>query len=1243
MRHSLRLYPCSLALALTSLLACDARQPERSPTDVPREDATTPNEPTADPGSISAAPLAAATTTADAPRFEILDARRTGLDFRHVWDAPPEYASELGYAFAGGGACVGDYDGDGLTDVLLTRPFGGPRLYRNLGDFRFEDVTRGAGLNDDSWSSGCSFADVDGDTDLDLYICGYDCANRLYINQGDGTFREEARRAGVAFEGASTNVAFADYDTDGDLDAYLVTNRMTHREPPGRRDIDAVTNVVDGRRRIKPEYRELLGVMDLDDGAQRIVLAGQADRLFRNDGGGRFTDVTREAGLRGFHPGLSATWWDYDDDGKPDLYVANDFFDPDQLWRNLGDGRFEEVSARAIPHTPWFSMGTDSADINNDGWADFLATDMSGTTHYKQKVAMGDMSDSGWFLVHPKPRQYMRNAVYLNTGAGSFMEIAKLAKLSNSDWTWSVKFGDLDNDGWVDLFTSNGMTRQWQNSDLRNEAKELERRAGNPAAASARFWLKQDKRSEANLAFRNGGDLRFESVGPEWGLDLEGVTFGAAMADLDGDGDLDLVLNNFDGPATVYRNNSPGPDEGVHRIRVRLRGTVSNAHGVGSTLHVEAGGQTQTRHVSLARSYMSGADAMVHFGLGDADRIDRLTVRWPSGHRQVFDDLAADQLYTVTEPTGEPDAAGATASSKPFRELTRLRGLVRHAENEFNDYARQPLLPAAMSQLGPGVAVGDANGDGLDDLFVGAAAGSVGSLCQNDGKHGFTVADSEWLEADRDREDMAPLFFDADGDGDLDLYVVSGGYELEPGDERLRDRLYWNDGGRFTRADDDVLPDRRDCGSVVVAADYDRDGDLDLFVGSRVIPGRYPLTPESCLLRNDGGRFVDVTDETAPGLRLTGLVTSALWSDADDDGWLDLLVTHDWGPVKLFSNDEGRMEERTARAGLEERLGWYQSIAGGDLDHDGDIDYAVANVALNTKYHASPEHPTFLYYGDFENNGEPHLVEAEFEDETLFPVRGRSCSSQAMPMLGDKFPTFDSFAIATLDEIYTPSHLDTAHRFVANSLESGLLVNDGDARFEFQPLPTLAQVSPGQGIVVTDANGDRHPDLLISHNSYAPQAETGRWHGGVGVLLLGRGDATFETVWPNDSGVLLPVDAKGTARIDVDDDGCDDVVVTANDDAVRFLRGESPVDRLTIRASMPGNPTGVGARITLDGDVPQTVEVYAGGGYLSQDRAAVSFARPQENTTVRVRWPDGEVTEQAVVPSASTVHLRRKE
>ena len=1174
-----------------------------------------------------------------APLFSRLGADRTGLDFQIVWDKPAEFDRVFYSQNSGGGVTLGDYDGDGLSDVYLTRPSRGNRLFRNLGDLRFADATQAAGLEDPSfWGTGASFVDVDDDGDLDLFACGYMRKNRLYLNDGAGRFTEHAEHCGLDFFGASVMAAFADYDADGDLDLYLVTSGL----PPGPRQQFRV-DFVDGRPVIPDDLQEYWKLLYFEGDRAKQVEAGQFDRLYRNlgndeSGRPRFVDETRKAGIEGADIGQTAVWWDYNGDSLPDLYVANDYWGPDLLYRNRGDGTFEEIGAEALPHTPMSSMGADFADVDGDGRLDLLATDMAGTNHFKQKLGMGNMSDSGWFLEYGAPRQYMRNALFVNTGTNRFQEAAFLAGVANSDWTWTPRFDDFDDDGWVDLLITNGASREFTNSDLNAEAVRF---APEGSPEFFQFWMRQDYRKDRNLAFRNRGELQFEDVSRSWGFDREGVSFAAATADFDGDGDLDVVVNNMDDAAMVYRNDAA---EGGASLRVRLQGTESNRQGIGATVMVVADGRRQSRYVGLARGWMSTSELTAHFGLGEAEQVDLLEVRWPSGVVQRVGPLEPNQLVVVVETPGDESPRPDGAEQEPWYESYALlpdsdRAAAAHRETAHDDFATQPLLPNKLSQLGPGVACGDVNGDARPDFYIGGAAGQPGRLILSDGASGYRSATPPALLADAACEDLGTLFFDADGDSATDLLVISGGVESPEADPAYGDRLYLGDGsGGLHRAAREAWPDDRFSGSVAAAADFDRDGDLDVFVGGRVVPGKYPLSPGSALYRNDGGTFVNATAEAAPALADAGMTTSAIWSDADGDGWIDLLITQEWGPVVLLENERGRLVEVGEQAGFAEAPGWWNSIAAGDVDGDGDLDYAVGGFGWNTKYHADADHPTELYYGSMAEGDKPQIIEAEYEAGKLFPVRGKSCSTNAMPFLAERFTSFEDFALAELPDIYGSQCLERARRFTAVSLASGVWLNDGAGRFTFRAWPRVAQIAPAFGVSLTDVDGDGMLDVYCVQNFFAPQRETGRFDGGVSQLLLGNGDGEFAAVPTRLSGLMIPGDATSLCLTDLNGDLAPDFVAAQNDGPIVAFAHRPPTGKSAAAIRLlgnKGNPSAVGARIEVrfaDGSL-HAREIAAGGGYLSQSSPDATFwvndlhRLAEEIQRIAIRWPDGSTTE----------------
>ena len=1156
--------------------------------------------------------------------FERLAPADTGVDFTGgaLAEAPGagEFETSSGRDTAGGVA-LGDVDGDGRCDIFLTRAKGGNSLYRNLGGWKFEDITEQAGVSGGGmWSTGCSFVDIDNDGDLDLFVCGYETPNQLYINDGKAKFVERAAQFGLDFNGGSVMMAFADYDCDGDLDGYLVTNDIKRVEAGTevKLSVDAKT----GEVQIPEDLREVIGAFYFRGAGIKTFAAGQADILYRNNGG-KFVDVSDEAGIGGYEMGLSAVWWDHNQDGLPDLYVANDFYGQDHLYQNNGDGTFTDVIRTAIPHTPWYSMGCDSGDLNNDGLPDLMASDMAGRGHYKDKMGMGDMNEEGWFLTYPTPRQYMRNAVYINSGGPRFFEVAHMAGLASTDWTWSILFGDYDNDGWLDIFATNGMTRDLFNSDLKDAESAIKAKGDEKAASE--FWGSQELKRDPNYVFHNLGDLQFEELGEAWGLDHLGVSFGAASADLDNDGDLDLVVNNFGEPASIFRNRASAGEN--HWLRIRLRGSESNRHGIGATVRLVTGsGQTLMRTLTLAHGYMSAGEPAVHFGLGREAQVRELKVEWPSGRVQTLANPAVDQLHTLVEPDGGERPEAASAKRTWFREQSTFNGTGR-IEPYYDDFARQPLLPHRLSNLGPGLAWGDVDGDGDDDCYHSQPRGVGGAIYFNDGNHNFHVATPKPFDQHAACEDMAPVFFDADGDGDLDLYVVSGSVECEPGAEVLRDRLCLNDGkGGFATAPDGALPDLRTSGSTAAAADFDRDGDIDLFVGGRAIPGRYPEMPQSHLLSNDGkGKF------SASAMEI-GLVTAALWSDVDNDGWLDLMVTSEWGPVRIFQNREGNLIERTEAAGLAKLTGWWNGITGGDIDNDGDIDYVVTNFGLNTKYSASQKKPALLYYGDLDGTGKPHLIEAKVDSAgTLLPGRGFSCSRNAMPFLTKKFKTYHNFASSSLTELYTDPKLAGATRFEATTLETGMLINDGRGRFVFKPLPRLAQVAPAFGVALADLDGDSHLDCVLAQNFFSPQRETGRMDGGQSLVMQGDGCGNFTGLLPPSSGVSVPGDAKCVTIADLNADAWPDLIFGVNNDELKVFENTPGADLRRFQVLLPEQP-GTRAAVELSDGSSRVAEVYSGSGYLGQSAAKFGFGLAGNLAVIKVelRHPDGSRSEHPV-------------
>ncbi|MFZ5495656.1 MAG: VCBS repeat-containing protein [Verrucomicrobiota bacterium] len=1063
-------------------------------------------------GAIDSAPLATPSGPATGTLFTPLPPARTGIVTTNHYDDPRMWGDlfhEFEVGAIGTGVAIADYDGDGRPDLFVVAKTESCRLFRNLGDWKFEDATERAGVADrgDSakiWKQGAAFADINNDGRPDLYVCRFRAPNLLYVNQGDGTFREEAAARGLALSDASGMAAFCDYDRDGWLDVHVQTNLLDAAAHPD----------------------------------------GQEDRLYRNNRDGTFTETTAAAGLAagGATQGHSATWWDFDEDGWPDLYVANDFAAPDRLWRNNRDGTFTDAAASALPHTPYSAMGADLGDLDNDGHLDLLVADMAATSHEKDQRGMAASRARTTLDPSADPAagapQQPRNALYLSTGAGRAREAAFLAGLAATDWTWSVRFEDFDNDGRLDAFFTNGMVRELHNTDLLTRmmlSEDARERVG--------LMERSPVLAECNLAFRNLGDLRFENTGAAWGLDRKGVSFGAATGDLDGDGDLDLVFSNYRDGVTVLRNDSPAGG----RVIVALRGTASNRLGVGASVRVETPAGIQVRPLVLARGYLSTSEPVLHFGLGDAPAIDRLTVSWPSGHTQTFTDLPANRRYTVTEPSSP--AAPAAVDAPPatrFVESSRESGFSLVArEQPVDETALQPLLPLRLDRRGPALATGDLDGDGHADAVLGATA--LEPLRVLPGRAGGFASPRTLGSATAPVNGGPVLLLDANADGRLDVLATKGGAVMPAGTPAYQPELWLNDGaGGFHPAPADALPEWRVSTGAVTAADWDRDGDPDIFIGGRLQPGDYPVPPRSALWLNEGGRFSDRTATLAPALREAGMVTAALSSDADGDGWPDLLLALDWGTVRHFHNEQGRgFTDRTEAAGFAAAgTGWWSSLASADFNGDGRPDYAAGNLGLNTPYHASPDAPAVLFYGDFKGDGAYQLIEGHHEGGRLFPRRTRKELGAQIPALLRKYPRNDSYARATLGEILGEDRLAAAQRFTATEFRSGVFLSQPDGTWRFAPLPRIAQIAPIHGLAAGDFDGDGRADLAAVQNSHAPVPQIGRFDGGLGQLLRGDGRGGLAAVPPRRSGLVVPGDARAIVAVDLTGDGRPDLLVT---------------------------------------------------------------------------------------------------
>jgi len=1017
--------------------------------------------------------------------FSALSPNTTGVNFRNdVKEDKTFNYLRYSYMYNGGGVAIGDFNNDGLADLYLSSNQGSNKLYLNRGDFKFEDITQSAGVQDDSgWTTGVSVVDINADGLPDIYVCKSglldenERRNKLFINNGDNTFTESAAEYGIDDPAYSTMAYFFDYDGDGDLDMYLVNHR-----------IDFMDNI------------------DVNLEKQQQIEPQTSDKLYRNDGN-RFVDVTREAGLENKTWGLAAAISDFNNDGLPDIYVCNDFREPDHLYLNNGDGTFTDGILEHFGHISFYSMGADMADINHDGYPDLMVLDMVSEDHVRSKRMMASMSPENFqhMVDIGYHHQYMFNMLHLNRGNGDFSNIAHLAGVAKTDWSWAPLFADFDNDGHPDLFVTNGIRRDVTDVDFKREIEERFK-TGQPMSFDE-VMSRWPADHIANYAFRNKGNLQFENKTADWGLDAKINSNGVAYVDLNNDGALDIVINNIDDAASIYRNNHKG-----NHLRIKLNGPENNPLGIGARVLATTPGGTQMREQYLQRGFQSSVDPVLHFGLGDNDTVTELEVIWPDGRTEKRSNVAANQQV-------ELDYARASGNRTPqtndglFTALdAKQLGIdFVHSENEYNDFEREILLPHKQSTLGPGVAVGDLNGDGLDDFFVGNAHGAAAATFFQtpDGK--FVRKNEALWKSEAKYEDTGALLFDANGNGFPDLYVVSGGNEFSPDDPLLQDRLYLNDGsGNFRRAAD-ALPVMLTSGQCVVAEDIDGDGDLDLFVGGRLFPGVYPFPARSYILINNNGIFTDATSEIAPDITNIGMITDAVFADYDGDGHKDLILVGEWTPFMAFRKVNGTFQF-DRNTGLEKSNAWWYSVSAADMDGDGDIDFVAGNLGLNNKFQPSPEKPLHVFCNDFDGNGTYDIVLSKERDGTLLPVRGRECSAEQMPFVAQKFPTFKSFAEADLGQIYGHEALAGALHYVAYDMSSAYFENLGNGKFTRHALPNLAQFGPVLSTQLLDVNQDGFPDIIGVGNKYNAETETVRYDACRGFVLLNQGDGKFKEV-----------------------------------------------------------------------------------------------------------------------------------
>ncbi|PTX61076.1 VCBS repeat protein [Kordia periserrulae] len=1069
------------------------------------------------------------------PLFTKLNAAQTNITFNNALTE----TDSLNYftytsIYMGGGISVGDINNDGLQDVFFTGNQVKNKLYLNKGNLQFEDISAQSNTQgDERWYTGTTMVDINNDGYLDIYcsVAGKtgNKKNQLFINNQNNTFTEAAAQYGIAHEGNSIQATFFDYDNDGDLDMYLANYPISH---------PSTSNMI---------YKNRM----------ENVNSIESDKLYRNDGE-TFTDVSEEAGVKNYSFSIGIAAADINNDGWIDIYVSNDYSIPDFLYINNQDGTFREVIKQATNQTAFYGMGVDIADINNDGFLDIFQADMDADNNRRSKANMASMNprlfhETVFYGFH---YQYMHNCFQLNTGymengVPKFSNISRLTGTSSTDWSWAPLFADFDNDSHKDLFVSNGTRKEINNKDFFKKIGKKEYDKLSLVEKSAKIPSEKID----NFMFQNLGGLEFKKVNKDWGIEHKGFSNGAIYADLDNDGDLEIILNNIDEEAVIFQNNASN-----NYLKIQLEGTVKNKHALGSRVTIFSNGTQQVQELTLTRGFQSSVAPELHFGLGNETTIDSLHIVWNDGEISKEKNIKANQTRKYQHPT--PNTQHRIVKSQESRVKNQelfttdidFSNTIKHTENDHDDFATQVLLPHKMSTLGPAVATADVNNDGLEDIYIGGAFGLTSTLYLQTSK-GFTPQNTNAFDADKISEDVGALFFDADKDGDQDLYVVSGGYEFAENSNFLKDRLYLNDGNGNFQKSNTALPEFNSSGSRAYTLDYNKDGKQDILVLGRQTPGKYPFPTSSYLLENISQKgkvqFEDTTKNFAPDLQGIGMATSAVITDFNNDSWDDIILVGEWMPITILQNNNGVFENVTEKMNLHETTGWWWSINQGDFDGDGDMDYIIGNNGQNYKYKATEDETFDIYVEDFDKNKKEDIVLSYYDDGTQYPVRGRQCSSQQVPTIKQKFKNYDEFSTATLIDVYGKKNLENALHYQVKSFASIYLENTENG-FKIHKLPVEAQVSSINQILVKDYDNDGQLDALIAGNLYNSEVETPRNDASYGMFLKGDGHGNFQAVPVTQSGFFTTGDVKDLQHINIGN--APYILSIKNNDYIQFIK-----------------------------------------------------------------------------------------
>ncbi|WP_343330793.1 VCBS repeat-containing protein [Polaribacter staleyi] len=1052
--------------------------------------------------------------------FTTVSPKDSGIDFQNSLIETPDANYFLyNYIYIGGGVATADFNNDGLVDIFFSSNTSDNKLYLNKGDFKFEDISKKAGIiKRKGFDTGVTIVDVNNDGYLDIYLSrggwideNHQFANMLYINNGDLTFTEKAQELGLADENRTINAIFFDYDNDNDLDVYI-------------------SNAGDIIDRSQTDVRDLLA---LQKDPKTIALKG-SDQLYNNDGTGHFTNVSIKSGIlpeTGF--GLNPQVADLNNDGWLDIYVNNDFNIPDYVYLNNGNGTFSEGRDKVMKHMAFNTMGGDVADINNDGLLDLMTLDMNPEDYIRSKTTMGmtsienfeSMTKSGYHY------QYMHNMLQVNNGNGTFSEISKMAGIGDTDWSWSLLSADFDLDGHNDVFVTNGVFRDVIDRDSNSKILATLRAKGRKPTKEDFFeyvkMLPQQKLT--NYFFKNNKDLTFKNTSKTWSSEKPTFSNGAAYADFDNDGDLDLVVNNINEPATLLKNNAREIENGSF-IQFSINGPDKNKFGVGTIVNLYMNdGSVKTRQLINTRGFLSAVSNKLHFGIHKDAEVLKAKIVWQDGKQQEIINPTINTTILVTYSNATKFNSKKETESPTL--FSKVKFEYAHDDPYFNDYHKQVLLPHKLSQTGPAVAKADINNDGFDDVFIGGGRKQAGKLLLSTANGSFKTANIPDFINDKNQEDVGATFFDADGDGDQDLYVVSGSYEFSSLPKMLLDRLYINNGnGKFSKSTT-ALPDMVSAGSIAIAKDFDNDGDQDLFVGGRVIPEKYPYAPRSYLLVNNNGKFSIATPNIAPDLEFIGMVTDAVWTDINNDHQVDLIVTGEWMGIEVFINKNGKLIKSNDYPTLKESKGWWNKVLVSDIDNDGDKDIIAGNLGTNYKFHASKEQPFHIYTNDFDFNGVEDVFLAKYYNNKEVPVRGKGCTAQQLPHLKNKIKSYNEFANSDLEGILGP-RIKTALHYKVNQFKSGIFKNNGTGNFTFKPFSNHVQKSVINSIILDDINGDNIKDLILSGNNHMSEVETTRADAGTGVFLEGNKKGNYDYIPNKSSGLFADKDVRNMLILD---------------------------------------------------------------------------------------------------------------